>query len=44
MEDDDDDDDIAADIADHCIQVDERIINISNGPVDRSYAGSGDIM
>jgi hypothetical protein len=41
-EDDDDDDDIAADIPE--ISMDERIINIRNGPVDRSYAGGGNIM
>ena len=41
-EDDDDDDDIAVDIADHCM--DERIIDILNVPVYRSYAGSGNIM
>ena len=39
--DDDDDDDIAADIPE--LSMDERIINIRNGPVDRSYAGSGDM-
>jgi hypothetical protein len=41
-DDDDDDDDIAADIPE--LSMDERIINIRNGPVDRSHAGSGDIM
>ncbi len=41
-EDEDDDDDIAADIPEH--SMDERIINIRNGPVDRSYAGGGNIV
>ncbi len=36
-EDDNDDEDIAADIPENIM--DERIINIRNGPVDQSYAG-----
>ncbi len=40
--DDDDDNDVAADIPEH--SMDERIINIRNGPVDRSYVGSGNII
>ena len=40
--DDDENDDVAADIAEH--SMDERIMNIRNGPVDRSYRGSGNIL
>ena len=41
-EDEDDLDDIAADM--HELRMDERIVNIRNGPADRSYAGGGNIM
>ena len=41
-EDEDDLDDIAADM--HELRMDERIVNIRNGPADRNYAGGGNIM
>ena len=37
-----DEDNIAADIPE--LSMDERIISIRNGPVDRSFVGSGNIM
>ena len=41
-EDEDELDDIAADM--HEFKMDERIVNIRNGPADRNYAGGGNIM
>ncbi len=41
-EDEDDINDVATDIPEH--SMDERIINIRDGLVDRSYAGSGNTM